>query len=858
MGQARVTDFGLAVQSEEVGEASTIQDPFETRIDSNEQAPGAQVPTKSTNPLGMPLTRRGAILGTPAYMAPEQFVGNKTDARSDQFSFAVALWEALHGEQPFGGDTLSARKENMLAARIKEPPSHSKVPAWVQAALCRALAPDPDDRYPSLSALLATLGRDSTQSLRWQIATVALVLLVAVSGLLSYVIGREQNPHLCIGGPEKLAGIWDSPRQQAIEEAFLSTNLGYGRDTWIRVRGALDTYTAEWLGMYRDTCEATRVRGEQSEDIMSLRMACLEGRRQELAVLTEVFASADGNVVEKAISAASSLRRLGACADVEALMAELKPPEEANTRQAVETARIQLARIKVLTEAGKYQVALKLAAEVTDKTSTLGYKPIHAEALVTQAWAQLLSGETKNIPKLLTQALWLAHASRHDTVVTAASVRLMGYYSSHGPSEEAQRWERFSEAWLDRLNEKGELRAIFYNNRGLALYLQNQFAEAYDFFDKAYALADKQLGPSNSMTLRYATNSLAALGALDQVDASQRALETLVRTGETNLGPNPPFLAQSLSNLSSIYAFQGRLVDARRLLDRVREIGQQAYGVRSEERAQFHLAYGDLEQSEGHDAEALTHYEETARIYSELTGPESLKVMEAIEKMAEAQASLNRLALAKQNFQWVLDWTKKVPIQSELVAAQAMLGLADLHETLGQDKRALRLRQQVLKAREQLFGPQHIKTRLTRIGVADSLLELGQPARALAIYEQERVPIEKELGTNTPVGVLPLERQAEALLRLGRAPEALPLLEHVIQVVDAHAVRPAYKAAVQFTLANALWAVDQQPERALRLALAARATYAHAHYTHALMKVDAVLKQRGSDVITPQTMNSRH
>jgi serine/threonine protein kinase/tetratricopeptide (TPR) repeat protein len=836
-GRVRVTDFGLAREHHAPPEPVSV-----------EAAPSPDTgPVKPHSLLELELTQRGAVMGTPAYMAPEQFRGATADARGDQFSFAVSLWEALYGERPFEGATPSERRENVLAGRIKPPPAYSKVPPWVNRALLRALSTAPEARYPSLDALLSILERDPARVRRLGLAVGALSLLVLGSSVLAWTSWRQRMANLCTGSPQKLAGIWDVPRQRSIEQAFLGTGLSYAPDTWGRVRTALTAYTQAWADMHQDTCAATRIRGEQSEAVMSLRMACLESRRQELAALTDVFTDADATVLEKAISATSALRPLQGCADVEALMAEVKPPEDATVRKAVNVARGQLARVKALTEAGKYKEALELATAVEERTATLGYEPIRAEALFTKAWTQIISGENQGVSPLLMQALWLAHASRHDAVATAAAVRLMGYYSSRGTPEETERWEHFAEASLDRLGERGELRAIFFNNRGLAFYHQGKFPEAYEAFDRAFALAEQTLGPAHATTLRYATNSLAALDNLDRVDDSLRALETLVRLGENNLGPDHPFLTQPLMNLANMYAIQGRIPEARALLDRVKEIGKQAYRNDSEEWAHFHIAYGDLEATEGHDAEALKHYEEAARLFRKLTGPESQELMRALVNVAEAQMLVERLSESQRTFQEVVDLAKKDLRQYEHVYTKALSGLASLHDARGQYDKALKLRQQALELREKSLGPEHLTTALIRMSIGNSHLELGDPARALTFFEKDRPLFEKTMGVDSPIGVLPLEGKGEALQRLGRAAEAVTVLEHVLQVVESHPVRPAYRATTQFAMARALWDAGQQPERALRLAQKARATFARAPTLHAraLAELESLLKRHG-------------
>jgi serine/threonine protein kinase len=85
------------------------------------------------------LTRTGAMMGTPAYMAPEQFLGTPTDARSDQFSFCISLYEALYNERPFEGASMTTLTANVVQGNVREAPAGSKVPLWVRKVLLRGL-----------------------------------------------------------------------------------------------------------------------------------------------------------------------------------------------------------------------------------------------------------------------------------------------------------------------------------------------------------------------------------------------------------------------------------------------------------------------------------------------------------------------------------------------------------------------------------------------------------------------------------------------------------------------------------------------------------------------------------------------
>ncbi|MCA9701819.1 MAG: hypothetical protein KC431_30135, partial [Myxococcales bacterium] len=91
----------------------------------------------------------------PAYMAPEQHLGQAVDARSDQFSFCVALWEALADRHPFTGSNSTRRYASIEAG----PKGKPQAPAWVIAALRRGMSPRPADRFASMELLLAALER---------------------------------------------------------------------------------------------------------------------------------------------------------------------------------------------------------------------------------------------------------------------------------------------------------------------------------------------------------------------------------------------------------------------------------------------------------------------------------------------------------------------------------------------------------------------------------------------------------------------------------------------------------------------------------------------------------------------------
>jgi len=191
-GRARVLDFGLAS-----GAFAALE--IEPGDDSTRLS------------LGDAITQTGTIMGTPRYMAPEQFRGEQSDPRTDVFSFAAALDEALCGEAAFAGKTYTVRQAAVLGGEFREP---TGLPVWIKAVLRRGLQLDPEERYVNVRAMLVDLAEDPAEH-RW------LVLGRIGLGLAGVLIGVGA----VLGGQ----WLWQSLRSARGGQADAPLIIGEGR-----------------------------------------------------------------------------------------------------------------------------------------------------------------------------------------------------------------------------------------------------------------------------------------------------------------------------------------------------------------------------------------------------------------------------------------------------------------------------------------------------------------------------------------------------------------------------------------------------------------------------------------------------
>ncbi len=645
-GEVRVMDFGLARQVSEkpaTAEGVTpavripvvVTDPLPMRVTdpmttvllntgaSSAPAPTGPVDMQATSVMfEMQLTRTGAMMGTPAYMAPEQFLGTSTDARTDQFSFCVALYEALYGERPFSGNTMFALTTAVVQGHVKEAPQSSKVPLWVRKVLLRGLRPQAAERYPTMHDLIEALGKNPRAARNRAMAIVAVALIPLALGLgVRQSLANHRS--ICGAGPAHLGGIWDLPvageteslRQGEIHAAFLHTGKTYASDVYATVSRILTGYAQSWANMYREACESTQVRGEQSSEVLDLRMSCLQERLGGLRALTDVFGQANGEVVENAVSAANNLRSLDRCADVPLLRSVVRPPEDPATRARVADLRHQLAGLKALYDAGRYREGLKSAPGLVAAARALGYQPLVAETLALMGTMYSKSNDSHLAEQALVESYFAADASRHDEVRAEAALFLVwviGY--QEGRYVEAQRWAKTGDAVLQRLGGHELLHAWLLNNLGGIFEIQGEREAALRAQQEGLTLKEQALGrdhPDVGVSEGNVAVVLTALGrnqeALAHVD---RSIEIL----ENGLGPDHPDLATQLMNRGEILNALGRYHDGRASFERARIIWERELGLDNRILAYALTGIGVSYLSEGDPSSAIVPLERAFKI----------------------------------------------------------------------------------------------------------------------------------------------------------------------------------------------------------------------------------------------------
>jgi tetratricopeptide (TPR) repeat protein len=306
--------------------------------------------------------------------------------------------------------------------------------------------------------------------------------------------------------------------------------------------------------MHAETCEATRVRGEQSESVMDLRIACLHRARLELLAVVDVLSDATPTTVENAHEVVDGLPALLRCADVEALQADVPPPEP-DEAEVVVAIRGDLADATARRRAGEYAAAFAAVSRADTASAAIAYQPVRTEVLVELGTVHNAMGRYDDAEAALRHAQQLGARWQQWDAVRIATVRLilvLGYEKAGHAEALALR-----ELALGLSADAPEAEAWARNNIALVLSRQGKYEEAEAEHLSALELRRAALGPDHPVVASSRNNLANVLieqGRYAEAEAEYRAAFD-VRSAA--LGIDHPEVAASRNNLGLVLHDEG-------------------------------------------------------------------------------------------------------------------------------------------------------------------------------------------------------------------------------------------------------------------------------------------------------------
>jgi tetratricopeptide (TPR) repeat protein/predicted Ser/Thr protein kinase len=779
-GRVVVTDFGLARATE----------------GTREEVPEAA--GSGADPLAASITRTGIVQGTPAYMAPEQADGRSADARADQFSFCVTLYEALFGAHPFLPPSSSAGASGPSFAfaaapeSAREPstarlPSDGRgVPVWLQRTALRGLSERPDDRYPSMDSLLAVLNHEPlSRRRRMQRAIAAVGVVIAGAGITAYAVSGDRSLALCGGAADRVAAIWNVGSRAEMRSALAATGLPYAPDTWRRVEPVLQAYAAQWGAMHTEACRATRILGEQSDLLMDRRMACLDVRLRELDQLTRLLRKPDPDVVEHAITAARGLSSIQACGDLAALTRSVAPPPDPVTAARVGEVRQKLAEARVLHDAGKYPDGVAIVDKLASESVARDYLPLRAELSYTAGRLRGARSEWERAASHLDDALWAAEASGHDEIVIAALSSAVSVLAERDQFREAGDLIHRGEAALLRMSAPPLVRAEFRTNVCQELDRAGRFAEAHEQCQQALDLRRRELGPDHPDVAISLYRLGLRSGSYEHSEPTQQGLSYLreaLAIEERALGSEHPELQRTLTAMADTEVRLDRFDDALAHCRRALVIAERALGPETMRVFAVLISLGNVLRLRHQDAESVGVFRRALAIAEHEVGPEH-------SQAALAHMHLGNVLQAKPDYE---------------AALQQFRRAASIFEAT--------------------VGTDHPNYAITLLDICSMQFELERPREALPYCTRGLTALERVLGREAPavadalVGMLDRVYAANGMIG-----DALAALDRgIASWRKDDPTAPAKIAEGELTLAQTIWK-HSRPDRARARALAIRA-----------------------------------
>ncbi|MCX4243818.1 protein kinase domain-containing protein [Paraliomyxa miuraensis] len=596
-GRLVVVDFGLAPAVEEQADDIDVSELRDSLVGSSSSADETQ-PT-ANEPSGRS--------GTPAFMAPEQHLeGARADARSDQFSFCVALYEALYGERPFSGNRPRAIALEAVRHNVRPPPPGSNVPAWLRAAVLRGLSPRPEDRFPGMEALLRELARDPAASRRrWAWGAVLATALVASGAVVAERLEADRS--VCDGQGDALTEVWTPERRDSIARAFETTGRAWADPTWRYTEAKLDTWAEEWRDLSKRACLATRVWGDAAERTYEVRLACLDRHLDGLQATLEILETIDGPTLDRAHVLAQGLPTPRQCLDTNTLLTLGLPADE--QLEEVDAVQGELSGLDAELALGRNAVVVRELTALQPRIETTEDGPSLARSQLLLGRAHLATG-SPHAETVLHEAARTALEAGDPRLAMEAWMGRMQALQQEGRVEEALALADYVESMLQS-RRFSWMRPTLDVARGDLEHARGHDADALAHYHAAIEHEQARADPDPLRLLPAWRGQARVLMEHGDLDEALPPLQTALDATHDALGPLHPAAIDTLRALGEVERRRGRSSEARALFTHALELVHKTDPDQTDLEVELETAIGSLLAAEG-DPERATHHLERA------------------------------------------------------------------------------------------------------------------------------------------------------------------------------------------------------------------------------------------------------
>lgn len=727
-GRVRVFDFGL------VQERAADASPGEAPADGN--AVDA-------------LTTAGSIMGTPAYMAPEQLLGEPTDHRADQFAYCVSLWEALCGRRPFEAATREALFALVTDPDRGPPPRDARIPAWLRPILERGLARTPTDRWPSLDALLAALAGDRRRRIRARAWAAGL----SVIGLTTGGLGWRQVVHAerlagCADQAGSLHETWNDDVEQHLRAAFSETGLAYADETFERAAPWVDAWATEWMAGREEACVRT-VEASWSPELDRRAQACFEERRWSLEGLLAVFEQADATVVQRAVQAAAGLEDSATCLDADRLSRRPALPQGAGVRYEAAAIRRELEHLRSLQQTGAYARALEETTELRERAEALGWAPLLASVDLTIGSLADQAGDFGRAETSLHAGYFAALESGARGTALQAATRLTALIGDRlARPEEGRLWQRHAEALLAQGPPDELARASLWEATSAIDLAGGDPDEAASLVEAAMEVVVRTLGPDHPRAATLLDKLGAIESARESLTTSLEYREQALARIQSALGPRHPEVGRVLNNLAVVRGKMGEFDEARAVLEQALDIDLQIHGELHPSTGTTLLNLGNVAERQGDRESARAFFERAQAAFEHAHGPEHPLVARTLNALGNLH--LDRGPEARALYERALRIVERSSGPDNPALIPYLANLAQCHRAAQEYEQAAALLRRVVALAEQTRGPNHPDVGRALRDLGDVQGARGLQAEAKVLYERAAAILDETIGAEHP------------------------------------------------------------------------------------------------------------